>query len=228
MNEKNIIERLEQLENRVRELEKENQQLQEENKELRKQNQEFKERFLEELADDRQRITTLEESNEDRAMEIAETKQRVTEIETRSNKAGLTQIEEVIQYPEKTSINVTKSVERAKDIFLHYPEESVRSPRGDRYVLEGDNIKQILERIEGELDWKQVNRACRKLEDMTSGKIEFVEDTSSGIIQKDSQKSTKALVLPSRHQSLIGIDDSSDTCRQIDESSDTCRQKISG
>jgi len=76
--------------------------------------------------------------------------------------------------------NITASVERAKAIFQHFQQWSSKTPSG--YVVKG-NLKSLLETATGEsLYWKQIHRACEKLEQWSKGMISFEKTRRHGWI----------------------------------------------
>jgi hypothetical protein len=76
--------------------------------------------------------------------------------------------------------NITASVERAKAIFQHFRGWASKTPSG--YVVKG-NLKSLLETATGEsLYWKQIHRACEKLEQWSKGVISFEKTRRHGWI----------------------------------------------
>jgi TolA-binding protein len=73
---------------------------------------------------------------------------------------------------------VTESVERAVTIFQHFSEWSQKAPVG-RVVR--SNLKTLLNTATGErLAWRQVYRACEKLEEWSKGTIRFEKHRKHG------------------------------------------------
>lgn len=74
--------------------------------------------------------------------------------------------------------DVTASVERATVLFDHFREWSQKAPAG-RVIR--DNLRNLLSTATGErLAWRQVYRACEKLEEWSKGAIEFVQHDRHG------------------------------------------------
>ena len=76
------------------------------------------------------------------------------------------------------------SEKRAITILEHFGTWSSKTPGGNRVIRTGrDKLKSFLESERDEsLSWKQVYRACKKLEIMTDGHIEFVDERSKKLV----------------------------------------------
>ncbi len=84
--------------------------------------------------------------------------------------------------------NVTASVNRATSIFEHFDQWAEKAPAG-RVIK--SNLKTLLETATGEaLAWRQVYRACRKLEEWSKGTIEFVRHDRHGWMLIQEQPSS--------------------------------------
>lgn len=91
-----------------------------------------------------------------------------------------TPLERVIENPRKSGITPTRSVQRAMSIAAHFPTWA-DSARAGRVIK--DNLKMLLSTATGEsLAWKQVYRACEKLEELSNGRIEFKKHDRLGKI----------------------------------------------
>lgn len=76
--------------------------------------------------------------------------------------------------------DTTPSVDRAVAIFEHFREWSTKAPSG-RVIK--SNLKNLIGTATGEsLAWKQVYRACRKLEEWSKGAIQFIQHDRHGWI----------------------------------------------
>lgn len=82
-----------------------------------------------------------------------------------------TPLERLLADPQNSGIRVTESVNRALSVAGHFKQWANNRQAG-RVIIE--NIKTLLSTAVGEqLSWKQVHRACHKLEELTNGAIEF-------------------------------------------------------
>ena len=89
-------------------------------------------------------------------------------------------------------VQVTASVTRAAAVMKNWSSWSKKAPKG-RTVR--DNLKNLIETATGEsLAWRQVYRACKKVEQLTKGKIVFSKTKRHGWI----------LMQPNRHSSSAG------------------------
>lgn len=89
-------------------------------------------------------------------------------------------IERLARFGEDHAVvaDVTASVKRATAIFEHFRGWASKTPRG--YVVK-DNLKSLLETATGEqLAWKQVYRACRKLEQWSKEQFRFEKHRRHG------------------------------------------------
>lgn len=84
--------------------------------------------------------------------------------------------------------DTTPSVDRAVAIFQHFGEWSKKAPSG-RVIK--SNLKNLLTTATGEsLAWKQIYRACRKLEEWSKGAIQFIQHDRHGWILVQEQPSS--------------------------------------
>ncbi len=88
--------------------------------------------------------------------------------------------------------DVTASVDRAVTIFTHFREWSKKTPKG--WVVR-DGLRSLLNTaLEETLSWKQVYRACRKLEEWSKGAITFRKTRRHGwiLVAEDGRPSSVA------------------------------------
>lgn len=70
------------------------------------------------------------------------------------------------------------------------------SGRGRFPPVEREGLKTLLSTVEGEtLAWKQVHRACHKLEELTNGEIEFKKTAEYGwiLVMRDTEYLTRVV-----------------------------------
>jgi hypothetical protein len=95
---------------------------------------------------------------------------------------------EAENYKDATMGYVTESVERATVIYKHFREWSSKAPKG-RVIK--NNLKNLLNTATNEnLSWKQVYRACRKLEEWSKGAITFKKHNKFGWMLVDGRPSS--------------------------------------
>lgn len=114
--------------------------------------------------------------------EAVEESERSEPGEDRKENEGMLPIERLAKFGEDSTViaDVTASVKRARAIFQHFKQWSSKTPSG--YVVKG-NLKSLLETATGEsLYWKQVHRACKKLEQWSKGVFEFKKTRKHGWI----------------------------------------------
>ena len=99
--------------------------------------------------------------------------------ETTMQRPDMTPIERLSKMDvEDTGIDVTPSIERALSIFDHWKEWSEKTPKG-RVLKSG--LKNLLRTATDEkLAWRQVYRAAEALEELSKGRIEFVDHARHG------------------------------------------------
>ncbi|WP_049904056.1 hypothetical protein [Halococcus agarilyticus] len=99
--------------------------------------------------------------------------------ETAMQRPDLTPIERISKMDaEDTGIDMTPSIERAVAIFDHWEEWSSKTPKGR--VLKSD-LKTLLRTATGEqLAWRQAYRAAEALEELSKGRIEFIDHDRHG------------------------------------------------
>ena len=101
-------------------------------------------------------------------------------------------IEQLAEYGDDSDLaqvgGVTESVERAVEIFEHFGDWSKKAPTG-RVVR--SNLKDLLSTALGErIAWRQVYRACEKLEEWSKGTIQFKKTRRHGWILLEDQPSS--------------------------------------
>ena len=202
-----LHEQLQQLQRRVDALEDENEQLHteleetrekqredrhtlaRENHELRKANDQLRER-LDRAEDSRghiiEDIVDVEEQLDDMEPGSAGAKGGGNASETAMQRPDLTPIERVSKMDaEDTGIDMTPSIERAVSIFDHWQEWSDKTPKGR--VLKND-LKTLLRTATGEqLAWRQAYRAAEALEELSKGRIEFINHDRHGKMLIEAQ-----------------------------------------
>jgi hypothetical protein len=83
--------------------------------------------------------------------------------------------------------SATESVERAKELYRHFQEWSSNTQKG-RVIKTGGGkrgtatLQTLLNTVldEPEISWKQVYRACQKLEEWTKGAIQYIDHRRHG------------------------------------------------
>jgi uncharacterized protein (UPF0335 family) len=140
-----------------------------------------------ERAEDRQRLTGLEEAVEDVEEDTSPTSDPTPQAGKDASTEPLTPIERLSESGDSTDVatNVTASVRRAVKLFDHLPDWGQATPKG-RVLKPSDRPKQLLEAATDEsLAWTQYYRAAEALERLSKGAITFF----------DHQKHGKTLVL---------------------------------
>jgi seryl-tRNA synthetase len=195
-----LDEQLQQLQRRVDALEDENEQLHteledareqqhqdrhalaRENHELRKANDQLRER-VDRAEDSRghiiEDIVDVEEQLDDVKAGSPGSKGGGNAPETTMQRPDMTPIERISKMDaEDTGIDMTPSIERAISIFDHWEEWSDKTPKGR--VLKND-LKTLLRTATGEqLAWRQAYRAAEALEELSKGRIEFIDHSRHG------------------------------------------------
>jgi hypothetical protein len=82
-----------------------------------------------------------------------------------------TPLERVLIDPNSSGVRLTESVTRAMSIAGHFRRWSKSVKAGQ--VITEDIRKMVNTALDATLSWKQVHRACHKLEDLSNGEIEF-------------------------------------------------------
>ena len=185
------------LADRVDELEAENERLTERVAELEAHNEALS-----------KRLDTEAEQREDTRHSIAKLKGRIATVEDATDDGDDTTGDtddddsspespgddrsplERITDGEHTGIKITPSISRAARIMENWSRWSDPSPSGR---LLHENLRTLLETAcDEDLAWKQVYRACEKVESLTKGKIVFTEipDRGKGLLQPASASST--------------------------------------
>ena len=202
-----LDEQLQQLQRRVDALEDKNEQLHSELEDAREQQREDRHAFAREnhelrKANDqlRERVDRADASRGHIIEDIVDVEEQLEDVEAGSagSEGGGDAAETTIQRPdltpiqrisemdaEDTGIDMTPSIERAVAIFDHWQEWSDKTPKGR--VLKND-LKTLLRTATGEqLAWRQAYRAAEALEELSKGRIEFVDHSRHGKMLIEAQ-----------------------------------------
>ena len=149
------------------------------------------------------RVESLEGENDRLSRELAIERGRISEIEDSTDVDSASEpqvkgeetmlpIEQLSEYGEDSDIarvgGVTESVERAVEIFGHFREWSKKAPSG-RVIR--SNLRNLLSTALGErIAWRQVYRACEKLEEWSKGAIQFRKTRRHGWILVEDRSSS--------------------------------------
>ena len=149
------------------------------------------------------RVESLEEENDRLSRELAIERGRISEIEDSTDVDSASEpqvkgeetmlpIEQLSEYGEDSDIarvgGVTESVERAVEIFEHFNEWSKKAPSG-RVIR--SNLRNLLSTALNErIAWRQVYRACEKLEEWSKGAIQFRKTRRHGWILVEDRSSS--------------------------------------
>ncbi|ODR80876.1 hypothetical protein BG842_02330 [Haladaptatus sp. W1] len=80
--------------------------------------------------------------------------------------------------------HVSASDRRAVTVFEHWEEWSTKTPKGN-LLKTSDNLKSLLSTATDEhLAWKQVYRACRRIEQLSQGRLTFFQHDKHGWMLK--------------------------------------------
>ena len=133
------------------------------------------ERLSRELASERARVTELENK-----VEAVESQSTESDESAESESKG-TPMQQLVEAGEAGVIgHVTPSIRRAKILAEHFGQWAKKTPNG--YVIRS-NLKELLSMATGEqLEWSQVNRACRRLAEFSRGAIGFKKTSKHGNI----------------------------------------------
>jgi len=195
-----LHEQLQQLQRRVDALEDENEQLHSELEDAREQQRQDRHALAREnhelrKTNDqlRERVDRAEDSRGHIIEDIVDVEEQLADVEAGSpgSKGGGDAPETTMQQPdmtpierismmdaEDTGIDMTPSIERAVAIFDHWENWSEKTPKGR--VLKSD-LKTLLRTATGEqLAWRQAYRAAEALEELSKGRIEFVDHSRHG------------------------------------------------
>lgn len=109
-----------------------------------------------------------------------------------SSDNGQTALEQIAddEQDDPTGVQITSSVDRAAAIMKHWFDWSDKAPKG-RVLKNG--LKRLVETATGEtLAWRQIYRAMQKVEQLTKGKIVFVDTDRHGkvLLQPDGRSSS--------------------------------------
>ena len=139
------------------------------------------ERLSRDLASERARTTELE--NKVEALESDRDASDASD-ESDENESKGTPMQQLVEAGEAAVIgHVTPSIRRAKTIAEHFGRWATKTPNG--YVIRS-NLKELLSMATGEqLEWSQVNRACRRLAEFSRGAIGFKKTSKHGNILVD-------------------------------------------
>ena len=106
--------------------------------------------------------------------------------ETAMQQLDMTPIERVSKMDtEDTGIDMTPSIERAVAIFNHWEEWSDKTPKGR--VLKSDLKTLLRTATDEQLAWRQAYRAAEALEELSKGRIEFINHSRHGKMLIESQ-----------------------------------------
>ena len=195
-----LQDQLQQLQRRIDALEDENEQLHSKLEETREQQREDRHALAREnhnLRKDndqlRERVDRAEDSRGHIIEDIVDVEEQLADLEAGSagSKGGGDAPETTMQQPdltpierismmdaENTEIDMTPSIKRAVAIFDHWENWSEKTPKGR--VLKSD-LKTLLRTATGEqLAWRQAYRAAEALEELSKGRIEFVDHSRHG------------------------------------------------
>ncbi|WP_049913247.1 hypothetical protein [Halococcus thailandensis] len=196
-----LFERIVALEERVSELEADRERHREElhavareNHELRSSHERLEERVDDTEADQNELQSELERAEASRGHiieDIVDVEEQLADVEmpvesdngnnaeTSQQHTDMAPIERIsVMDTDETGIDVTPSIERAVSIFEHWGEWSDKTPKGR--VLK-DDLKTLLRTATGEgLAWRQVYRAAEALEELSKGRIEFIDHSRHG------------------------------------------------
>lgn len=116
-----------------------------------------------------------------RRSEITELESTVDEIQRTDTLTTASELDKRLTLGERalelgTEILSSKSEKRAVSILSNFESWADNTQSGLVIKTRGSHLKSLLEaELDCDLAWKQVYRSCRSLEDLTDGKIEFVE-----------------------------------------------------
>jgi regulator of replication initiation timing len=204
-----LFERVIALEERVSELEADRERYREElhavareNHELRSSHEQLEERIDDTEIEHNELQSELERAEASRGHiieDIVDVEEQLADVETKSvesdngnnaeaskQRTDMAPIERIsVMDTDETGIDVTPSIERAVSIFEHWEEWSNKTPKGR--VLKS-NLKTLLRTATGEgLAWRQVYRAAEALDELSKGRIEFIDHSRHGKMLIESQ-----------------------------------------
>ncbi|WP_266082721.1 cell division protein ZapB [Haladaptatus caseinilyticus] len=88
--------------------------------------------------------------------------------------------------------HVSASDRRAVTLFEHWDEWSTKTPQGN-LLKTSDSLKSLLSTATDEhLAWKQVYRACRRVEQLSKGRLTFFQHDKHGWMLKQHRKFSSA------------------------------------
>ncbi|WP_330633647.1 hypothetical protein [Halocatena halophila] len=195
---------------RVEDTEEENKRLRERVEDLEQENDELRDQvpdndLIKDLVSKTNRITDLEEEIEEKAngkqVEAHHKKLKhiqdtlddlrqdilsgdnsdTTETDAPDHHSPRTPIERLLEDPKSSGVRITKSVDRALTILGYFPQWSKKSVGGRVIAPSETNLLDLMNTARSEsLSWKQIHRACAKLEDLSNGIVEWVKDQDAG------------------------------------------------
>lgn len=155
-------------------------QLKEENEKLREELSDYREKNEQDKAEIRGDLHRLKEAVKP-AIGMAE-REKMGEEESQTEETTSTRektpLERVIDDPDTSGVRVTASVQRAMTIAGHFREWSEKAQAGR--VIRGGLKKLLGAATDERLAWRQIYRACEKLEDLTNGAMKFKKSNRHG------------------------------------------------
>jgi seryl-tRNA synthetase len=190
-----LEDRVAKLEDRCEQQREDRHALARENRELRKSHEQLKKRAEEAEAERDELRSEIERAEASRGHiieDIVDVEEQLADVEAESagsnsennveaskQRTEMAPIERIsMMDTDETGIDVTPSIERAVSIFEHWHEWCEKTPKGR--VLKSD-LKTLLRTATGEkLAWRQVYRAAEALEELSKGRIKFINHSRHG------------------------------------------------
>ena len=144
---------------------------------------ETQDRLSKQVADDRKRISSLED-------QLADVEPTPHGSQSTMQDVELTPMERIARSDDVSEINESPTVERAVALFRNLTTWGNSTTRG--YTLRpADNPLSLLQADQDEdLYWSQYYRACRAVEELTKGAVTFVDTEKHGktlVLHEDSE-----------------------------------------